>query len=177
MISLLVINPPGEMRAVGPGSSSIGLGVRRTRSSASGIGGFFDSIIVIVVVTVGVVLVFGAVSIATCELSESSTKRSLGEEADRMLEQFLSERRMFVRDGVLSAYSLEEPCSVSIDEDRVLGCRFLLIELFENSAPVVIAENGTLPSHLDEVQVRSVPINVQYALGDVRAAILSIWVW
>ncbi len=160
-----------------PRSSSIGPGVRRARPSASGIGGFFDSIMVIVVVTVGVMLVFASVSIATGKLSESSTKRSLEKEADRILEQFLSERRMFVRDGVLSASSMEEPCTISIDKGRVLGCRFLLTELSENGVPVVIAENGTLPSHLDEVQVRSVPINVQYALGDVRAAILSIWIW
>lgn len=132
---------------------------------------------VMVVVTVGVVLVFAAVSIAIGKQSESSTERSLEEETDRMLEQFLSDRRMFVRDGVLSASSLEEPCMVSIDGDQVLGCRFVLTELSENSARIVIAENGTLPSHLDEVRVRSVPINVQYATGDVRAAMLSIWVW
>jgi hypothetical protein len=40
-----------------------------------------------------------------------------------------------------------------------------------------LAANGSIPFSLEELHTARVPVNVQHSAADVRAALISVWVW
>lgn len=141
-------------------------------------GGFFDSFIVMIVVTLGIVLVTSALSITNGELSKNNRAKSLDDACQDLLDQILANQDLFIEDGLLDFTMIKTVSSSSFSVERnVLGYRIMLTEVHPNTGPFTLVANGSIPVSLGELHTARVPVNVQHSTADVRAALISVWVW
>ncbi|MGD0056473.1 MAG: hypothetical protein ABSB83_01280 [Methanomassiliicoccales archaeon] len=75
--------------------------LRRSRS-IDGVGGFSDSFLVMIIVTLGIMLVTRAVSVTRGGLSKNNRGGELPNEANHdLLDQVLSNKDLFIKDGLV----------------------------------------------------------------------------
>jgi hypothetical protein len=150
----------------------------RRYGPAEGVGGFFDSFIVMIIVTLGIMLVTSALSITNGELSKCNKGKSLDGVCRDLLDQILANDDLFVESGLLDLTMLKAVSSLPLSvEHGVLGYRIILTEVHPNTGPLTLAANGSIPFSLEELHTARVPVNVQHSAADVRAALISVWVW
>ena len=141
-------------------------------------GGFFDSFLVMIVVTLGILLVTGALSVTTSELSKRNRGESLDAAGQDLLDQVLLNESLFTHDGLMDLTMVKAVSSSSlVVESNVLGYRILVTEVHPSSAPFTLVASGSIPVDLEELHTARMPINVLHTNADVRAAIVTAWVW
>jgi hypothetical protein len=156
----------------------IDLDVMRRIDNCDGIGGFFDSIMGMMIVTLGIVLLMSTLVIVDGEVSKDSKARMLENACQELLNSLPSEDGLSVSKGTLD-YSLivnmsaSEPCI----DDNVIGYRMVLRELHAETSPLSVMAKGEIPATLSELYATTVPISVRHSAFDVRAALLYVWVW
>jgi len=151
--------------------------VRRI-DNCQGIGGFFDSIMGMMIVTLGIVLLTSSLVVVDGEMSRDGKAQMLENTCQKLLNSLPSKDGLSVPKDILD-YSLLVNMSTSEPyiDDRVIGYRVVLKELHPNSSLLSVMAAGQIPASLSELYATTIPINVRHSAFDVRAALLCIWVW
>lgn len=145
---------------------------------ASGVGGFFDSFLVMIIVTVGLMLVTSTLYFTNGEMSDLNRSESLEYASQDLLDQIASDGSLFVEDGLIDFIAIKGASNLSLSVgNSARGYMIILIEVHPVSTPLTLVENGTIPSDLEGLHTAKMPVNVQHSESDIRAAIISAWVW
>ncbi len=146
--------------------------IGRSMRERTGVGGFYEALMAMVVVTLGVVLLSASLSIIAVH---SGPPFDLRGEAQHILEQVRCGANWTIESGVLDAHRLGALKNGTVGQGQASGFKVVLLEV--GGAPRVLLFNGSGPGSDVEVAVTSIPVNLFYSPTDVRAATLSVWAW
>ena len=145
--------------------------VRRSAPDGRGIGGFYEAIMAMMVVTAGVVLLTATMALLSADRGEDSPDSI--EKCDEVTERLLSDPSLVISTRLLDGRSLSHFEIGDILRDWSGGARVMLT--FADGGTAALFDSGD-EAALDRA-CRSEAINVQYSQADVRAAVLTVWVW
>jgi hypothetical protein len=150
--------------------------IRRKLRQVDGVGGFFESILAMMVVTMGIVLITASFTLISAK-SEGGRGIDLKKECSLMVERITSNTAICSEEGVLMHDHLSE---ITVKEfspnEGMSGYKVILTEVPRGGATVLLS-NGTEPLVCREKVSVSVPVNIVYSDTEVKAAILSVWAW
>jgi hypothetical protein len=135
-------------------------------------GGFYEAILSLMVVTLGVVLL--TLSFTFLSFGGASSGDDLDAEAREIMDGLLSSPSLFDGDRVAERSDIVRLPHGAISSEPSLGVRIMITEV--NGATEILYQNGG-PEGMKERASLSEPVNVRHSMGDVRAASFTLWVW
>lgn len=144
---------------------------KRLPVDAGALGGFYEAMLALMVVTLGVVLLTASFAFMSVDGSFSEDP-DLSSEAGELMASLLSEQ---FNDGRMAERSdLARLAWNGLEWDSDLGVRVMITEL--GGGTEVLYRSGD-PRDMKERASLGEPVNVRYSQGDVRPASLTVWVW
>ena len=141
------------------------------RRNAEGIGGFYEAIMALMIVTVGVLLLTTSFALLTVDRvqGEQGAERRCAEIMSRMLNDPTWARS----ERLLDHRSLARLDYGSLMENWTGGMRILLT--FPDGTTSTLCDSGGEAGLVRAC--RSEPVNIYHDQAEVRAALLTVWVW
>lgn len=148
---------------------------RRLNKDSQAIGNFFEVILTLMIVTVGIVILSGVIMSASQDIakSENNLERAL----ERIVKQFFSDDRFFTQNGMLIIPPLYNVSSTIYDFDGVNGCSIILIDITNQEKALTLLKHGDVPEEPGSLFSATYPVNLLYSSGMVGAGLIIIGVW
>jgi hypothetical protein len=155
--------------ASGLGRSAVGRS-RAILRNGRGVGGFYEAILAMMIVTAGVVLLTASFALLTVDRGPDD--QGAEKRCDEVLGRLLNDPAYARSDRLLDQRSLSRLDGGSLMANWTGGMRILLT--FPDGSTQVLFEGGE--AGLERV-CRSEPVNIYCDRAEVRAALLTVWVW
>ncbi len=141
------------------------------RRNAGGIGGFYEAIMALMIVTVGVLLLTASFALLTVDRGEDD--QGAERRCDEIMGRMLNDPTWARSDRLLDDHSLSRLDDGSLMANWKGGLMILLT--FPDGTTRVLCDSGG-EAGLGRAS-RSEPVNIYHDQGEVRAALLTVWVW
>jgi len=155
-----------------------GVRVRDLGRKSDGIGGFFEAIVSLTIVTMGVVFITLTLPFVANEVEEMDRTGRMERACDDLMVQFLADGDIFSANGMLdpSAMGNRTGKDYRIDE-QVAGFKILVTDPSSHGMSLVVVEKGEIPDMPERLFSTTIPVNLRISESDVRACIAAVWVW
>jgi hypothetical protein len=135
------------------------------------VGGFYEAILALMIVTVGVALL--TASFALLAVDRGHDDKGAAKQCDEAIGRLLNDPTLLISDRMLDNRSLNRIEGGLLMANWTGGAKVLLT--FPNGTTKVLFDSGG-EAHLGRV-CRSEPINLFCDRAEVQAALLTVWVW
>jgi hypothetical protein len=150
--------------------------VRRIRSrgrtmASEGIGGFYESILALMVVTAGILVLTASFAFMERGSSDAVTK---DDRAAEVMGKLMNDADLFREDRLMERSALDH-FEWGKADDGDMGCSLKISVSYQDGSVQQLYDNGKTSGNGDRYVVRE-PVNVLFNQGDVRAALLTVQV-
>ncbi len=139
------------------------------RHDHGGIGGFFEAIMALTIVTSGVLLL--ALSMTLLHADDDGGSEDLDLRCESVLDSILKDPAWSRGSKILDQRELARADWPSFLEEE--GAKIMLT--YPDGTTQVLHQQGSIT--YGERSSRSAPVNIFFNQSDVRAALLTVWVW
>jgi hypothetical protein len=146
-------------------------------SSKRGVGGFFEAIVAMMVITVGVAIVTSALGIVLADLGGHMDRDDLERSAELLLADILDNMSV---EGPSFCVSYDIALSMGTElpiPQGANGFEIVLKEAVTSGSDITLARRGVETVSAAERVALSQPVIVVHALSDRRAALMTVIVW
>ncbi|MCQ5375555.1 MAG: hypothetical protein NO474_03040 [Methanomassiliicoccales archaeon] len=149
--------------------------VCRLKKDFQAIGSFFEVILTLMIVTVGIVILSDVIMSASQDIVKP--QNNLERVSERIAEQFFADDRFFAQNEMLMIPPLYNISSTTYDFYGVNGCSIVLIDITDQEKTTTLLKFGDPPEEPSSLFSVTYPVNLLYSSGLVGAGLIIIGVW
>ena len=148
-----------------------GAHTRHLNQDGSAIGGFYESIMALMIVTAGIVLL--TTSFTLMSVDGGTGDKAAERTCDQVMDRLLNDPALAPSARILDNRSLSHVDIRTVSSNWSGGMRVMLT--FSDAPSMVLYDSGG--SAATDRACRSEPVNLRCRQNDVKAALLTVWVW
>ncbi len=167
-----------ERRGTGGNRNFEGVHLRDLRGRSDGIGGFFEAIVALMVITIGVVFITFTLPFVANEVEEMDAGGRMERACEDLMAQFLGDGDIFSADGMLDLSAVGSLTGKDYHIDGgVAGFKVIVTDPSSLDVSFVVVEKGKIPHDPERLFSMTMPVNLRISDSEVRACIAAIWAW
>lgn len=142
------------------------------------VGGFIESILAVMIVICGIMLLTTSMAFVSMQMADDEGPERLEDASDGILQRFLAEDQLLLSKTVIDFTELDSYHNHTLDSGlQVAGYRIEIVEITPEITPIFEEKNGSSPPQASDMVSLTIPISVHHSDLDVRASLLTVWVW
>lgn len=142
----------------------------------SGVGGFIESIMAIIIVCCGFILLSSAISIIVCEWEIGSADRKMENVCKDVIDTITSDITAMVGKNAIDPSIRLELNDLSLETAKIHGIRVIVTEIGSGETYILFAHGNETDSQAQRY-IYSEPINILVSQIEIHPGLISVIAW